>query len=68
MNNAALFFNTGKNIKEFPEVLQDVQEFVSNKYSNLISENLEEQTGQIKSYKNPYLHSVARCIIISSFK
>ncbi|OSA94602.1 UNVERIFIED_ORG: type II secretion system protein E [Clostridium botulinum] len=55
MNNAALFFNTGKNIKEFPKVLQDVQEYISNKYSNLISDNPEEQREQIKSYISKYI-------------
>lgn len=55
MNNAALFFNTGKNIKKFPKVLQDVQEYISNKYSNLISDNPEEQREQIKSYISKYI-------------
>lgn len=36
MNNAALFFNSGQCIKEFPDILQEVQEYISNKYSTLI--------------------------------
>ncbi|PWL55829.1 MAG: type II secretion system protein E [Clostridium cadaveris] len=55
MNNLALFFNTGKNLKEFPEILQDVQEHISNKYSNLISDNPNEQKEQIKSYISKYI-------------
>lgn len=55
MNNAALFFNTGKNLKEFPDILQDVQEHISNKYSNLISDNPNEQKEQIKSYISKYI-------------
>ncbi|UZQ48862.1 CpaF/VirB11 family protein [Clostridium kluyveri] len=55
MNNADLFFNSAKVIKEFPEILQEVQEYISNKYSTLISDNPEEQKEQIKSYISKYL-------------
>ncbi|QAA32743.1 CpaF/VirB11 family protein [Clostridium manihotivorum] len=55
MNNADLFFNSAKVIKEFPEILQEVQEYISNKYSTLLSDNPEEQKEQIKSYISKYL-------------
>lgn len=55
MNNADLFFNSAKVIKEFPEILQEVQEYISNKYSTLISDNPEVQKEQIKSYIYKYL-------------
>lgn len=55
MNNADLFFNSSKVIKEFPEILQEVQEYISNKYSTLISDNPEVQKEQIKSYISKYL-------------
>ncbi|WP_442781219.1 hypothetical protein [Clostridium sp. ZS2-4] len=55
MNNAALFFNSGQHIKEFPDILQEVQEYISNKYSILISGNPEKQREQIKAYISKYL-------------
>jgi pilus assembly protein CpaF len=55
LNNAALFFNTGQNAKEFSEVLKEVQEYISNKYSTLISDNPDEQREQIKSYISKYI-------------
>lgn len=55
MNNAALFFNSGQNIKTFPEVLGEIQEYISNKYSTLISDNPKEQREQIISYISKYL-------------
>lgn len=55
MNNAALFFNTGKNKKEFQTILQEAQEYISSKYSMLISDNPEEQKEQIKSYISKYI-------------
>lgn len=55
MNNAALFFNSGQNIKTFSEVLGEIQEYISNKYSTLISDNPKEQREQIISYISKYL-------------
>ena len=55
MNNAAIFFNTGQNIKQFADILQEVQEYISSKYSTLISSNPKEQREQIKSYIAKYL-------------
>ena len=53
--NIGLFYNTGKNAKEFKEVLKEVQEYISSKYSTLIASNPEEQKGQITSYISKYL-------------
>lgn len=55
MNNARLFFEVETVKKGFPEVLKDVQEFVSKQYTTLISDKPEEQKEQIKSYITKYL-------------
>lgn len=49
-NNIELFFQAGRNKKEFPEVLAEIQEYVASKYSTLITDNPEEQRQQITSY------------------
>lgn len=50
MNNAKLFFEEGNVNKELSTVLKEVQEYISSKYSSLISDKPEEQKEQIKSY------------------
>jgi pilus assembly protein CpaF len=55
MSNEALFFERGKNIKEFTEILLEVQEYISNTYSSLISDNPKVQKTQIISYIAKYL-------------
>lgn len=55
MNNENLFFEAGRVEKEFSEVLKEVQEYISNKYSSLISDKVDEQKEQIKSYISKYL-------------
>lgn len=54
-NNIELFFQAGRNKKEFPEVLAEIQEYVASKYSTLITDNPEEQRQQITSYIAKYL-------------
>lgn len=67
MNNASLFFNSVQNIKEFPDILQEVQEYISNKYSTLISGNPEEQREQIKAYISKYLMDYSLGVMDLSF-
>lgn len=55
MDNASLFFASGSNQKEFTDVLHEVQEYISGKYSTLISHNPHEQKQQIISYITKYL-------------
>jgi pilus assembly protein CpaF len=55
MNNARLFFEAGSIKKELSAVLKEVQEYISTKYSSLISDRAEEQREQIKSYISKYL-------------
>lgn len=55
MNNAKLFFEAGSVKKELPEVLKEVQEYISSKYSSLISDKADEQKEQIRSYISKYL-------------
>lgn len=55
MNNAKLFFEAESVRKEFPEVLKEVQEYISSKYSSLISDKADEQKEQIRSYISKYL-------------
>ncbi len=52
MNN---IFNTKSNEKIFSDILKEVQEHVSNKYSTLISNHPDKQKDQLKSYINKYL-------------
>jgi len=61
-NNIELFFNTGKNKKEFSEVLAEIQEYVASKYSTLITDNPEEQRQQITSYIAKYLTDYSLCV------
>src|SRR5659263_168821 len=53
--NIGLFFNVAKNKKEFPEVLEEIQEYISSKYSTMITDNPEEQRQQIMAYISKYL-------------
>lgn len=55
MNNARLFYEVGDIKKELSTVLQEVQEYISSKYSRLISDKREEQKDQIKSYISKFL-------------
>ena len=54
-SNAALFFNTAKNVKDFYEVLTEIQEHMANKYASLIAGNPDEQRQQITAYIAKYL-------------
>ncbi len=53
MNKAALFFHTKNNT--FEEVLKDVQEYISSKYSSFVVDNKEAQVKQLKMYIAKYL-------------
>ena len=53
MNKAALFFHTKDNT--FEEVLKDVQEYISSKYSSFVVDNQEAQVRQLKMYISKYL-------------
>lgn len=53
--NIGLFFNTTKHQKPFPEVLQEVQEYISSKYATMIAGNPAEQKQQITAYISKYL-------------
>lgn len=53
MNKAALFFHTKNNT--FEEVLKDVQEYISSKYSSFVVDNKEAQVRQLKMYISKYL-------------
>lgn len=55
MNNVALFFNTGQNVRAFTEVLKEIQEYISSKYSTLIFNDPEQQREQLESYISKYL-------------
>ena len=48
MNNAELFFGTAHIKKQLTEVLREVQEYISSKYSCLISDKAKEQREQVK--------------------
>jgi len=50
-----MFFTSGNNIKTFPEALNEVQEYISSKFSSLIADSPEEQKAQICSYISKYL-------------
>ncbi|MDL2233854.1 CpaF/VirB11 family protein [Ruminococcaceae bacterium OttesenSCG-928-L11] len=55
MDNASLFFKSASNVREFADVLRDVQEYMSGKYSTLISRNPAEQKQQITAYISKFL-------------
>ncbi|MCX7748235.1 MAG: CpaF/VirB11 family protein [Clostridia bacterium] len=55
MNNASLFFEAESIKKTLSEVLKGVQEYISRKYSSLISDKADEQKEQIKLYISKYL-------------
>jgi len=55
MRNEALFFSREENTKKFTEILQEVQEYMSNKYSTLISDNPKVQKEKMKSYISKYI-------------
>lgn len=54
--NIGLFFNTAKYKKPFPEVLQEVQEYISSKYATMITGKPSEQKQQITAYISKYLN------------
>jgi len=62
IKNIGLFYNTGKNVMEFKEILKEVQEYISSKYSNLIASNPEEQKGQLTSYISKFLTDSSLCV------
>ncbi len=53
MDRALLFFNS--NTKTFQEVLIEVQEYISSKYSTLTIDDRASQTKQLKMYISKYL-------------
>lgn len=53
MNNILL--DSSQNIREFSDILHEVQEYISGKYALLISDDSERQKEQIKSYITKYL-------------
>lgn len=53
--NIGLFFNTSKHKKPFPEILREVQEYISGKYATMIANNPAEQKQQITAYISKYL-------------
>ena len=53
MNNILL--DSPQNIKEFSNILHEVQEYISGKYAMLISDDSERQKDQIQSYIIKYL-------------
>lgn len=55
-NNQSLFFSTEEKGREFGEVLKDVQEYISSKYSTLMIEGgNEEVKSQVKRYISKYI-------------
>ena len=54
-SNIELFFEAGRNKRDFEQVLSEVQEYVASKYSTLITDNPDEQRQQITSYIAKYL-------------
>ncbi len=55
IKNHHLFFEN-KDKKEFGQILKDVQEYISSKYSTLILDSKNEETkAQVKKYINKYL-------------
>ena len=49
------FFDDDIVKKPFPEVLNEIQEYISSKFSTLLSDNPEEQKKQICAYIAKYL-------------
>lgn len=55
-NNQSLFFSTEEQGRAFPDVLKEVQEYISSKYSTLMIEGgNEEVKSQIKRYIGKYI-------------
>ncbi|MDF2923908.1 MAG: type secretion system protein [Paenibacillaceae bacterium] len=54
MNQAALFFST-QEAKSFPDVLKEVQSYLTSKYATLLSRRPEDQKQQIIAYMSQYL-------------
>ncbi|SKC79991.1 CpaF/VirB11 family protein [Maledivibacter halophilus] len=50
MSRKAMFFQSKDTLSSFTEILRSVQEYISNKYAVLISDNPNEQKKQIKAY------------------
>lgn len=55
MSNATLALGRRRKEREFSDILKDVQEYVSGKYSTMISDDPNEQKEQIKSYITKYV-------------
>jgi pilus assembly protein CpaF len=52
---SAVFLDSAKNIRDFSDILHEVQEYISGKYAILISHDSENQKDQMKSYITKYL-------------
>ncbi len=53
--NIEMFFPTGSSTKDFTDVLKEVQEYISSKYSTLISHKPSEQKQQVIAFISKYL-------------
>ncbi|MFT9493890.1 ATPase, T2SS/T4P/T4SS family [Anaerosolibacter sp.] len=53
MNN--ILFESGQNIRDFSDVLYEVQEYISGKYAMLITDDGERQKEQVMAYITKYL-------------
>lgn len=51
----ASIFDSPQNIRDFDDVLHEVQEYISGKYALLITDEADHQKDQIKSYITKYL-------------
>jgi pilus assembly protein CpaF len=52
---SGIFIDSTKQIRNFSDILHEVQEYISGKYAILISQDHEQQKGQMKSYITKYL-------------
>jgi len=52
---SGVFLESAKNIRDFSDILHEVQEYISGKYAILISHDSEKQKEQMKSYITKYL-------------
>ncbi|NLP31441.1 MAG: type II secretion system protein E, partial [Clostridiales bacterium] len=50
-----VYLDSAKNIRDFSDILHEVQEYISGKYAILISHDSENQKDQMKSYITKYL-------------
>jgi len=52
---SGVFLESARNIRDFSDILHEVQEYISGKYAVLISHDSEKQKDQMKSYITKYL-------------